>query len=100
MVATDWVSALLEGGWMMDVVLGFVVVEAGVLAWWLRRRGDTQGRAARAVARLLLPGVCLMVALRLALTDASGLWIGAWLLLALAAHVWDLRDRLGGRRGL
>jgi hypothetical protein len=45
------------------------------------------------VLTLLLPGVCLMLALRAVLADAAWPWLPVALLAALASHLADLRMR-------
>jgi hypothetical protein len=81
----------LFSGRAIDLVLAFVVVEGLVLlgAWRLAGRGLPP----REVIAALVPGACLMLALRAALYDQSALQIVAWLLAALVSHLIDLALR-------
>jgi hypothetical protein len=87
----DALEDLARSGRLVDVALAFMLVEALVLVARRRRRGG--GLDARAVAALLLPGACLLLALRAALTGAAAGTIALWLLTALAAHLGDLAAR-------
>ena len=71
-------GAWFAGGWIADIVLGVTVAEAALLVG-LRHR---TGLSVPAVAGLLLPGVFLLLALRVALV------------LAGVAHLADLRARM------
>lgn len=87
-------EALFASGRVVDLILLMVAAEVlCVLVWrqWARRGG----LAPAELIRLLLPGVCLLAALRGALVGAWWGWIAAWLLAALAAHVGDLARRWG-----
>lgn len=92
--------ALFESARAIDLVLGFVVLEA-LLLLALRRR-LRRGPSPREILALLLPGACLMLAVRAALTGPSGVEIGGWLLAALVSHLVDLglRWRTPGPRNL
>jgi len=74
-----------------DLVLLVLALEALALLAFQRATG--RGPAPRAVLALALPGVALVVALRLALTDAWWGWIGLALAAAFLAHLFDLRSR-------
>ena len=82
---------LFSGGRAIDLVLAFVVVEGLVLlaAWRLAGRGLRP----REVLSALVPGACLMLALRAALEGQPGTVIAAWLFAALVSHVVDLALR-------
>ncbi len=89
---------LFESARAVDLVLAFVVLEALallLLRWRLRR-----GPSAREILALLLPGACLMLALRAALAGPHALEIAGWMLAALLSHLFDLglRWRAAGRR--
>jgi hypothetical protein len=81
----------LTDGRIVDLVLAVTLVEALVLGSYHHRTG--RGLAPAVVLALLLPGVCLMLALRAALIDAWPGWIAFWLAAAFAAHLLDLRQR-------
>ena len=74
---------------MVDALLAFVLLEALVMYAWHRRTGG--GLAPRAIVSVLLPGACLMLALRAALAAQGGAVIAGWLLAALLARL--LADR-------
>ncbi len=84
-------EALLQGGRAIDLVLAFTVLEGAVLYVVWTRTG--RGLAPRAILSCLLPGACLMLALRAALVEASALVIAGWLLAALVSHLVDLALR-------
>lgn len=76
---------------LVDAVIAFTVIEFVVLVWRHQRTG--RGLGAVALATGLAPGLCLMIALRLA--DVPELPLPAVLALAGAglAHAWDFRRR-------
>ena len=76
---------------LVDAVIAFTVVEFVVLVWRHQRTGRGLGTVALATG--LAPGLCLMIALRLA--DVPELPLPAVLALAGAglAHAWDFRRR-------
>lgn len=86
---------------LVDAVIAFTVMEFVVLVWRHQRTG--RGLGPVDVATGLAPGLCLMIALRLA--DVSELPPAAVLALAGAglAHAWDFRRRFAladaGRQG-
>lgn len=79
---------LLASGRLIDIILVGVAVEALALHLLHRRWGVGPGLGR--LAANLLAGACLMVAVRLALTDADWTLVAAALLGALAAHLADL----------
>ena len=82
-----WVSS----GRIVDLVLAFVVVEAVLLiAYRVRSRS---GLRVPDIVLMLLPGVCLLLALRAALVGATPLAILLLLTLSLCAHLADLWRR-------
>lgn len=73
---------------LVTVVLGLVALEFGVLtALFLRRR---RGFSPAALALRLLPGICLILALRAALLGQDDTWILIWLTAAGLTHLLDL----------
>ncbi|MFO1455917.1 MAG: hypothetical protein U1F18_06710 [Steroidobacteraceae bacterium] len=82
---------LFEHPTLVDGLLVFVALEAVVLYAWHRRTGG--GLAPRTILSVLLPGACLMLALRAALANQGGAAIAGWLLAALLAHLADLATR-------
>lgn len=81
-------SAFVASGRIADLVIAVTLLEWLALAWLRRRTG--RGIAPAALARALLPGLCLMLALRCALTGALWHWIAVWLLAAGLAHLADI----------
>jgi hypothetical protein len=79
------VESLLTSPALIDLIVLFTVIEAVVLILWRRR--------VAAVALLLLPGVCLLLAARAALAGAPWPWVPLALTGALVAHLLDLRWR-------
>lgn len=75
----------------VDAVIAFTVMEFVVLVWRHQRTG--RGLGPRDLASGLAPGLCLMVALRLA--DVPQVPWPVVLALAIAglAHAWDFRRR-------
>ena len=87
---------LFASGRVVDLVLAVMVVEALALA--LYRRSTGRGLALIDVVAMLVPGACLLLALRTALAGADGVAIALWLTVALAAHLVDLYRRAIARR--
>jgi hypothetical protein len=83
---------LFASGHVADLVLIVLAAEAALLWAWRRRMGGGPG----SILGIVLPGVALVLALRLALTDAWWGWIGLVLGLALLAHLFDLAQRWRG----
>lgn len=82
---------LFASGRVVDLVVGFMAIEAMGLLAYHRRTGH--GLAPAQVAGNLLPGFLMLLALRAALTGAAWPWISLWLLASLGAHLADLRSR-------
>ena len=82
---------LIESGRIADVIVALTLAEWLALAAWHRRTGG--GVAGADLAGNLLAGVCLVLALRCALTEAGWGWIALWLAASLGAHLADLRRR-------
>lgn len=79
----------------IDLVLGFVVLEALVL--WLAWRRSGRGLPPLEILACLLPGAFLMLAVRAALAGQGGPAIAGWLLAALCTHLGDLALRYRSR---
>ena len=85
------IATWLAGGRLADVVLAATALElAGLVAWHTRTR---RGLSWPAVARMLLPGVFLTLALRVSLTGGDIPFVALCLLLAGVAHGVDLASR-------
>ena len=85
------VPAWLASPHLIDAILAFTLVEGTALALWHRR--TESGLPGRRVLRTLLPGFCLLLALRAALAGHPLPWIPAALAAALVCHLADLRAR-------
>ena len=85
---------LITSGRIVDIIIGFMMLEALLL--FLYGRMTTRGPAAADIATMLLAGLCLLLALRAALTGAGWLPIALCLLASLVAHLADLRRRYAG----
>lgn len=85
-------TQLFHSGLIVDLILVFVFLELVLLVLWLKRRG----RPLTIVRGLgmVLPGVFLLLALRLALVDGNWVGVASFLTLALFAHLVDLWLRL------
>ena len=78
---------LLRSPHLIDLVLVFTLLEAGVLITW---RKDIV-----ATLTTIAPGLCLMLALRAAMADAAWPFVPMALTAALVTHLLDLRHRWG-----
>ncbi|CAN5376256.1 hypothetical protein BH11PSE9_BH11PSE9_03330 [soil metagenome] len=76
---------------VVDAVIAFTIAEAALLALYHRRTG--KGVPPREFGANMLSGLCLMLALRLALSPVWWGWVLASLLAAGLAHGADLRRR-------
>ncbi len=87
MMSAPWFDATR----VIDLVIAVSLLEWLLLAQWHKRSG--QGIAPDALKWMMLPGLCLMLAARSALSGAP--WILMALLLSAAglAHIADLRRR-------
>lgn len=91
-------QALFDGGRVVDLILGLMVLEALVLAWFYARTGS--GIPPRRLLPNLLAGAGLLLALRAALTDQHVTIVAAWLLIGLVGHLADLALRWERSRAL
>jgi hypothetical protein len=99
------VEGALTSPALIDLIIVFTIIEAVVLIVWRRRSGAPKefrdeapaGRTSgvAAVGLMLLPGICLLLAVRAALAEAAWPWVPAALTAALIAHLLDLRARWG-----
>lgn len=83
--------AFLSDGRIAGAVLAIMVLEALVLLAYRRITG--RGLYPLAVILMLLPGACLVLALRAALAEGPSGTMLAWLAAAFAAHLADLVHR-------
>lgn len=84
-------GALFSSGRAVDLVIVLTIAEGLFLAWLRRRTG--RGLSLKDIIGNLAAGVCLMLALRAALTSEGWPAIALFLFLALLAHLADLWRR-------
>jgi hypothetical protein len=76
---------------LIDLVLCIVFLEAILFtAWW---RNTKHGLSPRTTLTLLTPGIFLILALRVAVTQGSALAIAAFLAASFIAHIIDVTAR-------
>jgi hypothetical protein len=84
-------GALFISGRIVDLVLAVLLLEIVALALWrMRRRRSARWPNLLAAA---LPGACLLLALRSALSGADWRWVAGFLALSFPAHLLDLWRR-------
>ena len=81
-------AAFIASGRVIDFIVAGMVLEGIGLAVWHHRTG--RGIAPSVYLANLLSGMCLLLAMRVALGGAWWGWAGAFLLGALVAHLTDL----------
>ena len=87
-------AELFKSGHIIDFVLMMVVVQ-GLILGGLYKRGIWRAHPANYIISVL-PGACLLLALRAALTDAHWSWVAACMALGLVTHWVDLaRQQIG-----
>ena len=91
-------SNLFADGGIVDWILALMVVEAGLLAVLHSRK--LPGLPLMEGISVLAGGAALLMALRCALRGTAWVTIAIWRLVALGAHVWDLRSRIAERTRL
>ena len=81
----------ISGSGLIDLVIIATLVEwaALVLLWQRSGRGVPSGM----LAWMLLPGLCLMLAVRSVMLGAPWYWLALLLIAAGLAHLVDLRSR-------
>jgi hypothetical protein len=87
-------AALLAAPWLVDAIIGGVIVEGVALAAYRRRTG--RGMPVREVTSFLGAGLALLVALRTAAgprTGAATLVFAVAMAVGLACHVWHVAQR-------
>jgi hypothetical protein len=91
-------QALFDGGRVVDLILGLMVLEALALTWFFAKTGS--GVRPRRLLPNLLAGAGLLLALRAALTHQPMTTVAVWLLVGLAGHLADLALRWEHSRAL
>jgi hypothetical protein len=82
---------LFASGRIIDLILLIMLAEYLTLRLYLGR--GARGSALSSIALYLLSGAFLLLALRMALTGGSWIWIACCLAAAGAWHALDLRRR-------
>jgi hypothetical protein len=83
---------LITSGRIVDVIIVLMAAEVTALA--IYRRWTTRGLSLADASVMLLAGLFLLLALRVALTGADWFWIALFLFAALIAHLVDLQKRM------
>jgi hypothetical protein len=89
---------LFNDGAIVDWILALMVMEAGFLAVFHARK--LPGLPLKEAISALAGGAALLMALRCALRGAPWPAIALWLIVALCAHMLDLRSRIVERHRL
>lgn len=71
---------------LIDLIMVVTLLEAAILL-------ALRVLSPLAIARMLLPGIFLLLALRAALAEAAWPWVPLALTAALVAHLFDLQGR-------
>lgn len=81
-------TELFQSGRIADIVAVVIVIEAIMLITvkYLTGHGINSGK----VIALLVPGFCLVMALRSVMADEPWYWLALWLTLSLIAHLIDV----------
>jgi hypothetical protein len=90
-MAEPHMSALFDGGRVVDLILVLMACETALL-FFLHARGHI-GIEPRRLLPNMLAGAFLLLALRAALVGAGTPTIAAWLALGLCGHLADLAAR-------
>jgi hypothetical protein len=85
------VSFLFTSGWIVDLIVASLAVEAFALILYRSRTG--RGIPSIELLTNLLAGACLLIALRSALVGRAWYWTAGWLMIALVCHIADLSQR-------
>jgi hypothetical protein len=83
------IGDFFHSGHAADLILLVMIAEFIVLAW----RGRARPGSAANVLFAIAPGVCLVLALRAALTGSGLIWIAAPIAASLPFHLADMARR-------
>lgn len=86
---------IIKSGHVVDIIVALMMLEAAVLYALYRKLGH--GIPPAGLFGNLLAGICLLMALRTALTGGDWWLIAFWLAASLAGHLLDLRSRWQSR---
>jgi hypothetical protein len=85
------VSQWVASGWLVDLIIGFTVLE--IVGLWLFHRLTGRGLDAPRLLPNLMAGLSLMLAVRAAMAQAAWPWIVIPMAASGLFHVADLRQR-------
>ena len=92
---TTWIQTWVVGGGLIDAIITITLVEVGVLL--LYHHQTKRGLMPRDYLLNVMSGLCLMLALRGALTGSAWYVISAFLMAAGLGHAADIFLRLRQR---
>lgn len=81
----------IQSGRVADVVIALMLLEAAALHILYRTSG--RGLSLSQLSGNFFAGICLVLALRAALTASAWWWPAFWLAASFAGHIADLRGR-------
>jgi hypothetical protein len=87
----DVLTSLFSSSLGVDIALAFIAIEFA----YLLIGGSRKAKLSKALELVLAlgPGVCIMLALRCALTEVGSIWIALWLAASLPLHLADVVRR-------
>ena len=88
MTSDRWFASLLTSPHWVDLIAVLTALEGLLIIRW-------RGLPPLATVRMLLPALCLLLALRCALAGWAWPWVPLALTAALVVHLWDLAARWG-----
>ena len=92
---TVWLEQWVTGGGLIDTIIGITLLETAALL--LYHYQTKRGLAPRDYLLNVVSGLCLMLALRCALSGAAWYFMSLWLMAAGLVHVTDIAWRLRQR---
>ena len=84
-------AEIVRSGLIADIIIALMLIEAMALHVYNRMTGS--GISLSLMIGNVFAGICLLLALRAALTGLDWWWIAFWLAASLAGHLMDLRTR-------
>ena len=92
---TAWLQQWVTGGGLIDTIIGITLLETAALL--LYHHQTKRGLTPRDYLLNVVSGLCLMLALRCAISSAAWYFMSLWLMAAGLAHVTDIAWRLQQR---
>jgi hypothetical protein len=84
-------EALFQSGRIVDLIIGLMMIETAALIAY--RSFSGRGIATAVLLANMAAGVCLLLALRAALTGTNWTWVAIAVAIALPLHLLDMRGR-------